>query len=175
MNRSFTSIKGMDVVAYGDAGTVLGSICNLVIHPKDFRILGYVVRSGWGMMGYKNHIVLAGDVNKIGILFTINDHRSLLSFDDVIAINSIMESTGYILGKNIVATTKQTLGSCGDLIIDTSYHQLRAIVPVFLFKKRNPLPVAAIKNTTKKAIVVNYQTPIKQSEKIEQLSLLVER
>jgi uncharacterized protein YrrD len=167
-------MKGMDVVAYGEANTVLGYIHDVVVHPEDFRVLGYIVRSGWGLIEHRHHLVLTADVNKIGMLFTINDYRSLLPIDAVIAINSILESTGYLLGKPIKTATKQKLGYCRDLIVDTSYHQVRAFVPMLFFRKKPALPVTAVKKITKKAIVTDYQVPLKQKEEIEQLSLLVD-
>ena len=164
----------MNVVAYGEANTVLGSLDNVVVHPEDFRVLGYIVRSGWGLMGYKYHLVLAADVNKIGILCTINDNRCLLSIDDVIMVNSIMESIGYLLGKPIVTTKKQKLGRCGDLVLDTSYHQVRAIIPISLLRKKHALPAGSITAITKKAITIKYTASASTSGEAQQLSLVKE-
>lgn len=120
----------------------VASVIDLVIEPKNGKLLGLLVRVGAILP--KNQLVAARDINQLlPTAILVGDTEKITEIDEVVRVKELYKKKYGLIGRKVVTKSGKMLGKINDFLIDSDAFGLTKIYVRNLFSDRI-IPYSAV-------------------------------
>ena len=152
MHVRFTTCVGASVLEEGSHEPI-GVITGMLPNPDTGTIHGFFVRTR-GVFSSHELFLAVADIAHWGVNVHVRHVDHLAPLEDFQRLVLLTQEGRTLLRQKIVTETGASLGRCADVQFDTQHFSLEWLFPRQYFRWRRPIPVSAIIEVRRDAIVV---------------------
>lgn len=152
MHTRFSTCRGIPVCEEGSDES-LGQITKPLPNPETGKIEGFFVEVA-GALGAETLFLASTDIARFATRVWISRSEMLSPPEDVVRLRRFLEHPRPIQGQPIRTEDGIRLGRCVDVQFDTQSFMMQWIFPKKFFRSGVPLPLSAILEVRKDAIIV---------------------
>ncbi len=152
MHVRFSICLGTPIVAE-NAEERAGTLSGVLLHPDLGTVEGFFVQVP-GMFRAEHLFLSAMDIVHWGSRIRIRDEDVLSPLEDRVRLSSLYHEGRTILGQKILTESNVALGTCRDLQFETKTFRLEWIFPKKWLRWGAGIPVTAIIEVRKEAVIV---------------------
>ena len=132
---------------------VIGQISGIFLNPDTGVVEGFFVQTG-GMFGAEDLFLASQDIRHWGTRVRILSEDMLSPPEERVRLEAIAAENRPLLGQTIVTKSGTRLGRCRDVQFETKTFRLEWLFPRGWLRWRLPVPVSAIIEVKKEAVIV---------------------
>lgn len=160
----------MDVLEEGTE-ELLGWVDRLLIHPDTGKIVGFFLR-GAGIGREHIPFIAAQDVHRMGLHLSVR-RDALSESGDLVRLRPLLEQPRPILGQRMRTESGKSLGRCRDVQFDSRHLVVTWLFPKKFFRWGIALPLSAVREVTKDAIIVRDAAAPQEESAAESLAQII--
>jgi uncharacterized protein YrrD len=133
-----------------------GTIVSLLVHPDLGTVEGFFVRTA-GFLTSETLFLSTLDIIHWGTHVRISDGDALSPLEERVRLQAFLEEGRTILGQKLLTESGAYLGVCKDVQFNTKTFVLEWLFPRKLFRWGIALPVSAIVEVKREAVILREQ------------------
>lgn len=171
MHVRFSSAAGLPVVEEGSTEPV-ARIDDVVLQPESGKIEAFSV-AVTRFLGSDHLILLPMDILHWGMRVTIRSAHVLVSAEEIIRLQSLLQDGRNILGQRMVTERGKHLGRCADVQFDTAHFSIEWLFPRRWWRWGIPVPITDVVEVRTDAIIVRERAAKEKAGAVPDASLIL--